>query len=180
MSLMKKRTMTDKQKAAARANGSRSRGPATREGRENIRLANLRHGLYSQSEHAVFESLGEDRERFEGLREGLYASFPLALASLRPVVDELMAAMWRLERIDRKQEELTLEQERALGDWSLPLEQARAFDPDLCSRLLSMEAVASRKVMQLTRQLSQFETKKRNRPSTGLPEKLLKTKGQQF
>jgi hypothetical protein len=42
MSLMKRRTMTEKQKAAARANGARSHGPTTCAGREQIRAANLR------------------------------------------------------------------------------------------------------------------------------------------
>jgi hypothetical protein len=84
MSLMKRRSMTGKQKAAARANGSRSRGPATRQGRENIRAANLRHGLYSQTGQVVLELLGEDPERFGSLRQGICESFPLAeLSQLR-------------------------------------------------------------------------------------------------
>jgi hypothetical protein len=49
MSLMKKRVVSEARKAASRANGRRSRGPATRQGRERIRAANLRHGLYSQA-----------------------------------------------------------------------------------------------------------------------------------
>ena len=55
MPLMRKRTMTEKQKAAARANGRRSQGPATPQGRERIRAANLPHGLYSQAiaDHGV-------------------------------------------------------------------------------------------------------------------------------
>jgi len=179
MSLMKKRTLTDKQKAAARANGSRSQGPTTREGRENIRAANLRHGLYSQAENVVLESLGEDPERFESLHEGLYASFPRVSDSQRALVDELMAAIWRLERIDRKQEELSIEQEKALNDWDQPPEQSLAIDRNLFSRLLSMQAVASREVLRLTNQLFEFEIEERNRPLTGLPEKLSKTKGQQ-
>jgi hypothetical protein len=81
MSLMKRRTLTEKQKAAARANGSRSEGAATQEGRQNIRAANLRHGLFSQAEEVVLESLGEDRERFGNLRRGVCESFPLASAS---------------------------------------------------------------------------------------------------
>ena len=180
MSLMKKRTMTDRQKAAARANGSKSQGPATRQGRENIRAANLRHGLYSQAENVVLESLGEDRERFESLHEGLIVSFPLASGPLRALVDELMAAIWRLERIERKQEELSIEQDKALADWNLPLEQSPAFDPNLTSLLMSMEEVTSREVLRLSNQLLEFETEERNRPLRGLPEKLLKKKGKNF
>ena len=49
MSLMKKRVMSEARKAASRANGRRSRGPATRAGRERIRAANLRHGSRLES-----------------------------------------------------------------------------------------------------------------------------------
>ena len=96
MSLMKRRTLTGKQKTAARANGSRSQGPATREGRENIRAANLRHGLFSRAEQIVIESLGEDPARFEALREGIYDSFPLASVTHRSLVDKLQVTFWRL------------------------------------------------------------------------------------
>jgi hypothetical protein len=44
--------------------------------------------------------------------------------------------------------------------------------------LMSMEEVASREVVRLGNQLLEFETEERNRPLRGLPEKLLKTKGQ--
>jgi len=179
MSLMKKRTMTDRQKAAARANGSKSQGPATRQGRENIRAANLRHGLYSKAENVALESLGEDPGRFKSLHEGVYASFPLVSDSRRELVDQLMAAMWRLERIERKQEELSIEQEKALEACDLLQKQDHAFDPSFYSRLLSMEAVTSREVLRLNNQLFKFEKAERNRPLTGLPEKPLKTKGQQ-
>jgi hypothetical protein len=177
MSLMKKRTMTGKQKAAARANGSRSRGPATREGRENIRTANLRHELFSQAEQIVLESLGEDPARFEALREGIYDSFPLASVSHLDLVDELQAAYWRLERVERRQEELYMERQRALADWEVPPEQTRAFDPALALRLMSIEAVTSRKVCRLSYEFLELEQDERNRPLTGLPEKVLKTKG---
>jgi hypothetical protein len=177
MSLMKRRTMTGKQKAAARANGSRSQGPATREGRENIRAANLRHGLFSQAEDIVFESLGEDRARFEALREGIYDSFPLASVSHPDLVDELQAALWRLERVDRRQEELDMERQSALADWEVTPEQTRAFDPALALRLMSIEAVTSREVCRLSTNFLDLEQEERKRPLTGLPEKMLKTKG---
>ena len=81
MSLMKKRTMTERQRAASRANGRRSHGIASREGLEQVRSANLRHGLYSQAEGVALESLGEDPGQFEKLRQGFYTSFPHADAS---------------------------------------------------------------------------------------------------
>ena len=180
MSLMKRRTMTEKQKAAARANGSRSEGPATREGRESIRAANLRHGLFSQAGEVVLESLGEDPERFGNLRRGVCESFPLASASHPPLADGLAAAMWRLERIGRRHDELYIERERALADRNVPFEQTRAFDPALALRLMTIEAVTSREVRRICNELFELEQEERKRPLTGLPEKVLKTKAEQF
>jgi len=180
MSLMKRRSMTGKQRAAARANGSRSQGPATREGRENIRAANLRHGLFSQAGEVVLESLGEDPERFRTLRQGICESFPLASVTHPSLVDQLHVAMWRLERIGRKHDDLYIERERALADRDVPFEQTRAFDPALASRLMSIEAVTSRKMLRICNELFKLEAEERNRPLTGLPEKMLKTKGDQI
>ena len=59
MSLWKKPTITEKGIAASRANGKRSRGPATAEGRERIRDANTRHGFYSPAEGVALRALGE-------------------------------------------------------------------------------------------------------------------------
>ena len=69
MTLMKRRKMTERQKAAARENGRRSQGPATPEGREKIRAATLRQGLFSQAWEIVLPSLGEARERDHPLTE---------------------------------------------------------------------------------------------------------------
>jgi hypothetical protein len=59
MSLRKKPKSTAQGSAASRANGKRSRGPATRAGRERIRDANLRHAFYSQAEVMALRALGE-------------------------------------------------------------------------------------------------------------------------
>ena len=48
MSLIKKQSMTDKNRAAHQRNGRQSRGAATAEGKERSRAAHLRHGFYSQ------------------------------------------------------------------------------------------------------------------------------------
>ena len=69
MTLMKRRKMMERQKAAARENGRRSHGPATPEGREQIRAATLRRGLFSQEREIVLPSLGGDRGRDHPLTE---------------------------------------------------------------------------------------------------------------
>ena len=105
MSLMKKRVLSEKQKAAVRANGARSRGIATPDGRERMRAANLRHGLFSQAPDTPIPALGENPEGFEELRRGLYDSWPGADPAL---VDRQAAAMLRLARADRAAEDLEI------------------------------------------------------------------------
>ena len=72
MSLTKKKTMTQKKIFANQANGKRSHGPATPEGRERIRAANIRHGFYSQAETVALACLGEDPADLERLRKNLH------------------------------------------------------------------------------------------------------------
>jgi len=67
MSLRKKPTITAKRIAASQTNGRRSRGPATREGRERIRDANTRHGFYSQAEGVALRASGEKPEEFDAV-----------------------------------------------------------------------------------------------------------------
>jgi len=50
MSLLKKPRMTEKRLAALAKNRKHSRGPATAQGRERIRTADLRHGFYSKDD----------------------------------------------------------------------------------------------------------------------------------
>ena len=72
MSLRKKSTTTEASIAASQANGRRSHGPATPEGRERIRAAHTRHGFYSQAEAMALTCLGEDPADLERLRRNLH------------------------------------------------------------------------------------------------------------
>ena len=69
MSLLKKKTMTEKRLAANRRNARLSKGPTTAAGRERIRNANLRHGFYSPAEAGGLRALGEDPAAFQALVE---------------------------------------------------------------------------------------------------------------
>lgn len=171
MSLMKRRTTTERQKAASRANGRCSHGPASREGREQIRAANLRHGLYSEAEEMLLPSLGEDPHRLEELRRGAHEQFPHADAS---EVESLLAVMWRLERLDRKYDELLIEQAMAVREGRMDL--ADTYAPVFSPRLLSMEECAVRELIRINNRLLKAEAAKRQRPLPGLPENILKTK----
>ena len=51
--------MTEKNLAAHRENGRKSRGAATAAGNERARAANLRHGFYSRETDQALEALGE-------------------------------------------------------------------------------------------------------------------------
>ena len=75
MSLVRKRALTPQTLAAFRSNGRHSRGPASPEGIERIRAANLRHGFYSQAQGGALRALGEDPAEFEHLLESLMATW---------------------------------------------------------------------------------------------------------
>ncbi len=166
MSLMKKRILTEKQKAAARANGGKSKGAATSAGRARIRDANLRHRVYSQSEEVILSGLGETREEFERLRQGIREEFPLASHSHPQWAEDLTLAMWRLQRFERRQEEVEIQQALEIHNnekWSI--------SPATVLDSMSAEQCAQREVIRITELLLEAE----KRLLGGLPQKLLKT-----
>jgi len=112
MSLVKSPQMTAKKLASAQENGKRSRGPATPQGRERIRSANLRHGFYSQAEAVALSALGEDPAEFEKLRQGLRAPETAVAALQESVGNRLARAIWRMNRADRMQEGYALRQSK--------------------------------------------------------------------
>jgi hypothetical protein len=115
MSLRKKPTLTAKRIAASRANGRRSRGPATAEGRERIRDANTRHGFYSQEEGAALRALGEDPEEYDAMVKAVMEKYPPANA-FEELLDKCLArALWGMERGHRMQEGFALRQAREMG-----------------------------------------------------------------
>jgi len=174
MSLMKKRTMTEARKAAARANGAHSRGPVTCEGRERIRQANLRHGLFSQARDVVLASLGENREDYEGLRQGLHDSFPAVEPSQRYLIDRLADAMWRLGRADGKSAELMLRRGKELAGDEVPPAESD-FLP-AADRTLRLETSAFREAMRIMNLLLKAQPMRQNNALPGLPQKMMKTK----
>jgi hypothetical protein len=152
MSLVKRRTMSEKQKAAARANGRLSRGPATPEGRERIRDANLRHGLFSLAREMVLPTLGEDAEKLDRLRKGCFEQWPDADPA---EVENCAAAMWRMNRAAGRIEELYIEQ--SLSEH--PYENSDAY-----ARALTVEACAFRDFRRITNRLLKADEPRRARP----------------
>ena len=64
MSLIHKQEMTEENLAAHRANGQKTHGPVTPEGKANSAAANLRHGFYCQAPNRALTALGEDPEEY--------------------------------------------------------------------------------------------------------------------
>jgi len=71
MSLIQKQEMTERDLAAHRANGQKTQGPMTSEGKVSSAAANLRHGFYSESRTEAMLALGEDPEEYRHLMESL-------------------------------------------------------------------------------------------------------------
>jgi hypothetical protein len=91
-------TMTsERQKAANQANALRSTGPKTQEGKDVVRFNAFRHGLLSQD--VVLP--GEDADAFEDLCNRVRAD----LSPVGPIeeflVNRVVNAMWRLQRLGR-------------------------------------------------------------------------------
>ena len=106
MSLIKDQEMTEKNRAAHRANGRKSRGAATPEGKERARAANLRHGVYSKLRDQALEALGEDPAHLAALIAGGYAQWRPTNPDQAWIVERLGSLKFRLERYERRQETL--------------------------------------------------------------------------
>ena len=108
MALTKKPTMTAKRIAANKANGKLSHGPATPQGRERIRAANIRHGFYSQAEAVALACLGEDPADLERLRKNLHDHWESPSALREELAEHLAQVVWRWKRAGRMQEGFAL------------------------------------------------------------------------
>jgi len=100
--------MTQERVAANQANGKRSHGPATPEGRERIRANNIRHGLYSQAETVALVCLGEDPADLERLRQNLHDGWELPSALAEELEEHLAQVVWRWKRAGRMQDGFAL------------------------------------------------------------------------
>jgi hypothetical protein len=92
------RPRSEAQRAAARRNGARSRGPITAEGRARASRNALRHGLCAAT-HLV--ARGEDPAELEALLAELRAEHGPRSASEDVLVHRLAVVVWKLARCDR-------------------------------------------------------------------------------
>jgi len=106
MSLIHKQEMTEENLAAHRANGQKTKGPVTPEGKANSAAANLRHGFYCQAPNRALTALGEDPEEYAGLMNSLENNLVEGLeAELKQRIGH---AFWRMRRAERTQDGVAL------------------------------------------------------------------------
>src|SRR5437879_4145466 len=86
---------SQRKSSTARANGAKSRGPLTLEGRARSSHNSLRHGLSAQAVVLPAES----QEDFEHLRQSYLDQFHPSTAVEMDLVDTMAVARWRLLRL---------------------------------------------------------------------------------
>jgi hypothetical protein len=86
---------TPKQIAASRANGAKSKGPVTDQGKLNSSRNSTRHGIFAET--IVLET--EDTPAFLELIEDLYSEHDPRTPTEMMLVDTIAAARWRQDRI---------------------------------------------------------------------------------
>jgi hypothetical protein len=89
------RPTTEAQRAAARANGAKSNGPVTDEGKAKAAMNALRHGLSAVSTVVLNN---EDREKFAALLDSYSDEYQPATQTERDLVQYMTASKWLLER----------------------------------------------------------------------------------
>ena len=90
---------SERRRASSRANGAKSRGPATSEGKARSSRNAFRHGLASSQLLAASVCLfSEDREQFETLHRSLVEEFQPVTASENHAIEEMAVCRWRQQR----------------------------------------------------------------------------------
>jgi hypothetical protein len=93
--IINKAPPTEKQSAASRANGKKSRGPLTAEGKINSALNSTVHGLLART--IVLE--GESHDRFKRLLDCLYEELRPESPIEVQLIETMAVARWRQMRI---------------------------------------------------------------------------------
>ena len=95
-----RRKTTEAQRAAARANGARSQGPVTPEGKARSAANSTRHGLTAAGRTAATICIfGETTEEFAELHAALIDEHAPGTATEALLVEEMATARWRQQRV---------------------------------------------------------------------------------
>ena len=86
---------TPNQTRASRANGAKSKGPVTPQGKRNSSRNRTRHGMFADTIVLV----GEDKSQFLEMLEDLFAEYQPRTRMESMLVEVLAAARWRQDRI---------------------------------------------------------------------------------
>jgi len=89
--------VSDLKSETARANGAKSRGPTTPEGKEKSSRNSLKHGLTAGTGNILLDS--EDPDEFEQTFNKLLAIHEPATPAENDIVEEMVAARWRIRRM---------------------------------------------------------------------------------
>ena len=81
----------------ARANGAKSRGPATAEGKEKSSRNAIKHGLTAGNGNILLDC--EDPNQFDEVLNKLLGIHEPATPAERDLVEEMFAARWRTRRM---------------------------------------------------------------------------------
>src|SRR6202521_1669 len=81
----------------ARANGAKSRGPTTAEGKEKSSRNSLKHGLTAGTGNILLDS--EDPGELEATLTKLVGIHEPATPAETDIVEEMVAARWRIRRM---------------------------------------------------------------------------------
>src|SRR4029077_19317138 len=81
----------------ARANGAKSRGPTTAEGKEKSSRNAVKHGLTAGSGNILLDS--EDPDEFQQIFNKLLGIHEPATPAENDLVEEMVAARWRIRRM---------------------------------------------------------------------------------
>jgi hypothetical protein len=81
----------------ARANGAKSRGPTTDEGKEKSSRNSLKHGLTAGSGNILLDC--ESQDEFDEVQKKLLGIHEPATPAEKDIVEEMIAARWRTRRM---------------------------------------------------------------------------------
>ena len=85
---------------ASRANGAKSRGPVTAEGRARSSQNSIRHGIRADPNRVLLQ-LGESREEQEAMQKGWIESLRPRDAAEGDLVSDIVNSRWLLRRAER-------------------------------------------------------------------------------
>lgn len=89
-------------------------GPRTPTGKRNSSLSAGKHWGYSRIFRPYLEQIGEGREGFKRLRQGLIEAFQPSDSFERGLVEEMAELRWRRQRLVRAQQGLMVERQRSM------------------------------------------------------------------